>query len=75
VHVTKQNAEILNDLLRKDGMIKIEFKSSYEKRSFKQSFMYTGPYCEVGLSSGDYRTDKEIITDLAFWAVHFLHNY
>jgi len=75
VEVTKQNAEILNDLLRKDGMIRFNFKSSYEKRKFKQSLMYTGPYCEAGLSSGDYKTDNEIIADLTFWAVHFLHNY
>ena len=75
VDVTKQNADILNDLLQKDGMISINFKNSYEKRSFKQGLMYTGPYCEVGLSSGDYKTDKEIITNLTFWAVHFLYNY
>jgi len=75
VNVTKENAEILNDLLRKEGKLKINFKSNYEKRGFKQSLLYTGPYCEVGLSSSNYKTDIEIIADLTFWAVHFLHNY
>ncbi|MCL2722458.1 MAG: hypothetical protein FWD47_14100 [Treponema sp.] len=75
VEVTKQNAEILNNLLRKDGMIKINFNNSYEKRRFKQSLMYTGHYCEVGLSTDAYKTDNEIIADLTFWAVHFLHHY
>lgn len=75
VTVAKQTAEILNDLLRKDGMIKINFKDNYEKKRFKQGLMYTGPYCEAGLSSSNYRTDNEIIADLTFWAIHFLHSY
>ncbi|MDR2546384.1 MAG: hypothetical protein LBC96_02590 [Lachnospiraceae bacterium] len=75
VEVAKQNAEILDGFLRKDGMISYKFKSSYEKRVFKQSLMYTGAYCEAGFSSGDYKEDIEIVVDLTFWAVHFLHNY
>jgi len=75
IKVTKQNAETLNDLLRKDGMIKIKFNSSYEKRRFKDGLMHGGPYSEAGLSSGSYKTDIEIIADLTFWAVHFLYNY
>ena len=75
VEVAAQNAEILNDLLRKDGMINIEFNSSYEKRRFKEGLKYGGPYSEAGLSSADYKTDIEITCDLTFWAVHFLHSF
>jgi len=74
VEVTKLSAERLLDDLRTDGILRLAFKGTAEKRKFKACLEYPGPYNDVKLEP-DYDSDMKIWCDLTFWAVEFLYLY
>jgi len=70
------NTSVMNllDDIKKDGILKMSFGSSYEKRYYKLTHQYPTPYSEIGLEI-DYKNDVSLWCDLTFWAVQFLHLY
>ena len=72
IDVVRKSAEIVKHALEKDGILKIDFESAYQKRRYKAGLKYPGPYSEVALEQ-EYKTDTAIWCDLTFWAVQFLH--
>jgi hypothetical protein len=74
VDVTKLSAERLLNDIKTDGILRLAFKSTAEKRKFKSYLEYPGPYNDVRLEP-DYDSDIRIWCDLTFWAVQFLYLY
>jgi len=65
--------QLLSDMNR-DGIVRPDFCSAYEKRRYKAGLAYPTPYSEVALEV-DYASDVSLWCDLTFWAVQFLSLY
>ena len=72
--VLKISAENLMEDLSADGILRMKYKNSTEKRGYKSGLIWTTPYSEGGLEP-EYKSDLNIYCDLTFWAVEFLHHY
>lgn len=72
IDVVRKSAEVVKEALAEDGILRLDFESSYQKRRFKESLKYPGPYTEVALEPS-YKKDTAIWCDLTFWAVQLLH--
>ncbi len=72
VEVIKRSADNVKDAISLDGILRVNFTSSYQKKRFIDNFRYPGPYSEVGLET-DYKKEVSIWCDLTFWAVQFLY--
>jgi hypothetical protein len=64
---------LLNDL-EKDGILRMQFHSSYEKRFYKACHQYPTPYSEVCLEA-DTNDDLKLWCDMTFWAIQLLFYY
>lgn len=71
IDVVRKSADAVKEALEKDGILRLNFESSYQKRRFKEGLKYPGPYTEMALES-DYKKDTAIWCDLTFWAVQLL---
>ena len=71
IDVVRKSADAVKEALEEDGILRLDFESSYQKRRFKEGLKYPGPYTEVALES-DYKKDTAIWCDLTFWAVQLL---
>ena len=71
IDVVRKSAEIVKHALEKDGILKIDFESAYQKRCYKAGLKYPGPYSEVALEQ-EYKNDIAIWCELTFWAVKLL---
>lgn len=74
VDVANFSAANLISGLEKDGIVKMNFNSPYEKKLYKSGRQYPTPYGEVFLET-DFENDKSLWCDLTFWAVQFLYLY
>lgn len=71
INVVRKSSEAVKEALEEDGILRLDFESSYQKRRFKERLKYPGPYTEVALEP-DYKKDISIWCDLTFWAVQLL---
>ena len=71
INVVRKSAEVVKEALAEDGILCLDFESSYQKRRFKEGLKYPGPYTEVALEPS-YKKDTAIWCDLTFWAVQLL---
>ncbi len=55
-----------------DGILKMNFGVSHNKRYSPQKIDYPTPYVDVRLET-DYKSKVSLMCDLTYWAVEFLH--
>lgn len=72
IEAVKKSAEAVKEAIHKDGIMRMEFESSYQKRYFKAAMQFPGPYSEISLESA-HKTDTAIWCELTFWAVQLLN--
>lgn len=72
IDVVRKSADVVREALAEDGVLRIDFESSYQKRRYKEGLKYPGPYSEVALEL-DYKKDTAMWCDLTFWAVQLLN--
>lgn len=71
IDVVRKSADVVREALAEDGVLRIDFESSYQKRRYKEGLKYPEPYSEVALEL-DYKKDTAMWCDLTFWAVQLL---
>lgn len=71
IDVVRKSADAIKEVLAEDGILRIQFESSYQKRRYKEGLKYPEPYSEVALEL-DYKKDTAMWCDLTFWAVQLL---
>lgn len=71
IDVVRKSAEVVEEALSKEGFLKIDFESSYQKQRYKAGLKCPSPYSEVALEP-NHRKDTAIWCELTFWAVQFL---
>ena len=74
-----KNVEILNesitnimDALDDNGILKMNFALSHNKRYSPKQIEYPTPYVDVRLEP-DYKSKTSLLCDLTYWAVEFLY--
>jgi len=72
VDIIKESMENLESALSVDGILRISFQSSYQKRTFLEFAKWPGAYTDVFLEP-DMSRKYALECDLTFWAVQFLH--
>lgn len=72
IDVVKKSAEAVKETLSKDGILRMNFESAYQKRRYKEGLKFPGPYCEVALEPS-HKNDTALWCELTFWAVELLH--
>lgn len=71
IDVVRKTADFLEDALSRDGVLRPEFESAYQKRCFKASLEFPTPYGEIALEPS-HKTDTALWCELTFWAVQLL---
>lgn len=71
IDVVRKSAEVVEEALSKEGYLKIDFESSYQKQRYKAGLKYPGPYSEAALEP-DHKTNTALWCELTFWGVQFL---
>lgn len=72
VNVIRESMINLEEALSDDGILRMSFESSYQKRRFFESAKWTGPYTDVFLET-DLKQKNALECDLTFWAVQLFH--
>ena len=72
IGVVRKSAEAVEEALSKDGILRMNFESAYQKRRYKEGLKFPGPYCEVALEPS-HKNDTALWCELTFWAVEPLH--
>lgn len=72
IDVVRKSADVVREALTEDGILRIDFESSYQKRRYKEGLKYPEPYSEIALEI-DYKNDIAMWCDLTFWAVQLLN--
>ena len=73
INVLHESVEIIHETLKQDGIMRMNFASSAEKRKFIKGSEYPTSYSEILLEPPDKKYAFEC--DLTFWAVQLLHNH
>lgn len=71
VNVIRDSVVNIKEALSKDGIIKIKFGNSYNKRRYLNMLKYPTAYAEVGLEE-NYKNEKSLECNITFWALQFL---
>lgn len=71
-NVIRESMTNLEEALSADGILRMSFESSYQKRRFFESARWTGPYTDVFLET-DLKQKNALECDLTFWAVQLFH--
>ena len=71
IDVVSKTADFLRDALSRDGVLRPEFESAYQKRCFKAGLEFPTPYGEIALEPS-HKTDTALWCELTFWAVQLL---
>lgn len=73
IDVVKKSMEVVEEALSKDGILRLNFVSAYQKRRYKAvNLKYPGPYSEIALET-EHETDTKLWCELTFWAVQLLN--
>jgi len=72
VDIIKKSIANLETVLSTDGILRMSFGSTYQKRTFFESAKWSSAYTDVFLES-DMKRKYALECDLTFWAVQFLH--
>ena len=67
----RKTADFVADVLSRDGMLRPEFESAYQKRRYKEGLEFPTPYSEIALEPSP-KTDTSLCCELTFWAVQLL---
>ena len=71
VDVIRESAASVEESLDEDGILRMDFDASHNKRYSPKHIEYPSPYGDVRLEA-DYRRENALLCDLTFWAVEFL---
>lgn len=71
-NVIKESVANLEEVLSVDGILRMNFESSYRKRQFFEAAKWPGAYADIFLET-DHKRKNALECDLTFWAVQFLH--
>lgn len=72
VDVIRQSVANVKEAIDKDGILRMNFEQSHNKRYSPLYIQYPTAYVDVSLEA-DYKDKKALLCDLTYWAVEFLH--
>lgn len=62
----------VKEALDKDGILRMNFDQTYNKRYSPMNIPYPTAYVDMRLEA-DYKNQKALLCDLTYWAIEFLH--
>jgi len=71
VGIIRESVANVEEALAADGILKIKFDSSYNKRKYIDMLRLPNAYGDIGLEI-DYKSETALWCDRTFWAVQFL---
>ena len=75
INVLAESISIVQETLKHDGIMKMSFATSADKRKFIQGSEYPTCYSEILLEQPNYTKKYALECDLTFWAVQLLYHY